>query len=102
MQDFWDVAKAIGVRNKQKNDLALSRSTALELVFEIGDLICDSLSRGRLLRGILEDLAVSKRLTWYEITVLLAVLTSKIDTLLWLTLAQLTFELSEATKSADQ
>ena len=67
---------------------------AFELVQRLASQIRDGLQRRRLLRDILEDFVKHEKIMWWEILVLLAVLTARIDSLLFFTLAQISFEAS--------
>ena len=100
MKDFHDVAEAISTRKHWNADTAVGRSKTLELGWAMGDTIVHGLRKGRMLKGILQDFVLTSKLRWYEVVVLLAVLTSNVNTLLWLTLVHATFELSQLIKQA--
>ena len=68
------------------------------LITQLSGAIMQGIQGKRMLRGILEDFVVLYKVQWNELLVLLAVLTANIDSLLWLTLCQTTFESAERAK----
>ena len=102
MDDLWSVIQSIGGRRDWGTQELVLAQNGFKLVQLLAERIRVGLRRQRLLRGILEDFVSGERIKWWEVVTLLAVLTANIDSLLFITLAQLAFESSQVARDCEK